>query len=104
MRNNLSASGCPNLSSRVRSDSAEGGNRPLVGRHDVREAVRPPREIPAGPFLCYDTCVPAHFGGVLTLFLAPSPLAGSSSPFTTPTATTSNKSPPPHLRPIILLP
>ena len=48
--NDLSASGCPNLSSRVPSDSAEGGNRPLVGRHDVREAVRPPREIPDGPF------------------------------------------------------
>ena len=32
--------GCPNQCSCVESDSAEGGNRPLVGRHDVREAVR----------------------------------------------------------------
>src|SRR5262245_54565041 len=42
---------CPNLSGRVHSDSAEGGNRPLVGRHDVREAVRPPRSRAAFPFL-----------------------------------------------------
>jgi hypothetical protein len=32
--------GCPNQCSCVESDSAEGGNRPLLGRHDVREAVR----------------------------------------------------------------
>src|SRR5262249_60250849 len=44
------AFGCPNLSSRVLNDSAEGGNRPLVGRHDVREAVRPQRETPDDPF------------------------------------------------------
>ena len=48
LRNYLSGSGCPNLSSRVPGDS-EGGNRPLVGRHDVREAVRPPRETPGRP-------------------------------------------------------
>src|SRR5437016_11836457 len=49
----MRASDCPNLSSRVHSDSAEGGNRSLVGRHDVRGAVRPSREIPDGLLLLW---------------------------------------------------
>ena len=95
---------CPNLSSRVHSDSAEGGNRPLVGRHDVREAVRPPREIPDGPFLCYDTCVPAHFAGVLTLVLGRSRLTGAYCACRTAIGRTSNKSAAAKLGPIIVLP
>src|SRR6266566_3261295 len=61
----MRASDCPNLSSRVHSDSAEGGNRSLVGRHDVRGAVRPSREIPDGLLLLwrlrpYSFCRCAH--------------------------------------------
>src|SRR5262249_26053135 len=45
----MGVSDCSNLSSRVHGDSAEGGNRSLVGRHDVREAVRPPTRDPGRP-------------------------------------------------------
>src|ERR1700704_815792 len=43
----IAAVDCRLMSSFVHSESAEGGNRPLVGRHDVREAVRL-HEIPGG--------------------------------------------------------
>src|SRR6516165_7804557 len=98
MRNDLSASGCPNLSSRVHSDSAEGGNRPLVGRHDVREAVRPSRKIPDGPFLSYDACAPAYLAAALTLVRV------AYRACRTAIGRTSNKSAAAKLGPVIVLP
>ena len=100
----MGVSDCSNLSSRVHSNSAEGGNRSLVGRHDVREAVRPPREIPDGPFLCYDTCAPAHFAGAATLVLGRLRLAGAHCACRTAIGRTSNKSAAAKLGPVIVLP
>src|SRR5262249_39553805 len=100
MRNDWSASGCPNLSSRVHSDSAEGGNRPLVGRHDVREAVRHSREIPDGPFLSYDACAPAS----LAAYLVRLRLAGAYRSSRTASGRTSNKSAAAKLGPVVVLP
>src|SRR5262245_62153580 len=98
----MRASDCQNRSSRVHSDSAEGGNRPLVGRHDVREAVRPPREIPDGPFLRGGACAPAHFAGALTFVLGRSRLAGAYCACRTAIGRTSNKSAAAKLGPLIV--
>src|SRR5215831_10174283 len=97
----MQASDCQNRSSRVHSDSAEGGNRPLVGRHDVREAVRPPREIPDGP-LRGGACAPAHFAGTLTFVLGRSRLAGAYCACRTGIGRTSNKSAAAKLGPVIV--
>src|SRR5262244_2636651 len=98
----MQASDCQNLSSRVHSDSAEGGNRPLVGRHDVREAVRPPREIPDGPFLRGGACAPAHFAGALTFVFGRSRLADAYCACRTAIGRTSNKSAAAKLGPVIV--
>src|SRR2546429_501898 len=81
----------------------EGDNvvRPLVGRHDVREAVRPPREIPDGPFLRGGACAPAHFAGALTV-LGRSRFAGAYCACRTAIGRTSNKSAAAKLGPVIV--
>jgi hypothetical protein len=75
----------------------------LVGRHDVREAVRPPREIPDGPFLSYDACAPAHLAAALTLVRGRSRLAGVYRACRTAIGRTSNKSAAAKLGPVIVL-
>jgi hypothetical protein len=75
----------------------------LVGRHDVREAVRPPREIPDGPFLPM-TLARAHLAAALTLVLGRSHLAGAYRACRTATGRTSNKSAAAKLGPVIVLP
>ncbi len=74
----------------------------MVGRHDVREAVRPPREIPDGPFLSYDACAPAYLATALTLVLGRSRLAGAYRACRTAIGRTSNKSAAAKLGPVIV--
>ena len=76
----------------------------MVGRHDVREAVRPSREIPDGPFLPYDACARAHLAAALTLVLGRSRLAGAYRACRTAIGKTSNKSAAAKLGPVIVLP
>src|SRR5215467_13718821 len=80
----------------------EGTDPWSVGTTSARPSG-PPREIPDGPFLCYDTCR-AHFAGAATLVPGRLRLAGAHCACRTAIGRTSNKSAAAKLGPVIVLP
>jgi len=97
-------SDCSDLSSHAMAIRWREGTDPWpVGTTTARPSG-PLREIPDGPFLCYDACSVAHFASAPTLVLGRLRLAGAYCACRTAIGRTSNKSAAAKLGPVIVLP
>ena len=75
----------------------------MVGRHDVREAVRPDARSRTAFFYC-DACALAHFAAALIFVLGRSRLGGAYCACRTAMGRTSNKFAAASLGPVVVLP